>query len=208
MSRYSQHGPMPCLLCLGQPLLWFRFQFPSSFCDSDHSLADVSFVFDGQVWPLQPQAFCSLSASLSLIHPTSSVLPVQIRLSNEKGTDSPCPVESCLPSISHFCCLVFCDAKPVRQQVNSLGSKSHGAVTLQNVLAGKAFRCHRISTRTLPSNELPCRIMIQKLDFFFFKEVESFLVETDPWDPPIFQKPLGVLRVLVTPLSPVWKPLI
>lgn len=162
MSRCSQHGPMPCLLCLGQPPLWFRFQFPSSFCDSDHSLGDVPFVLDGQVWPPQPQTLCSLSPFLSLTRPTSSVLPVQIRSSNERDADSPCPAESCLPSISHF----FWDAKPLRQQMSSLGSGSHGTITVQNVLAGKAFRSHPINTRTLLSDELPCRTMIQKLDFF------------------------------------------
>ena len=31
-----------------------------------------------------------------------------------------------------------------------------------------------ISTRTLPSNELPCRTMIQKLDFFFLKRLRIF----------------------------------
>ena len=140
---------------------------PSSLCDSDHSLGDVPFVLDGQVWPPQPQTLCSLSPSLSLTHPTSSVLPVHIRSSNERGADSPCPAESCLSSINHFCCLVLQDAKPLRQQVSSLGSGSHGTITLQNILAGKAFRSLPISTRTLPSDELPCRTMIQKLDFFF-----------------------------------------
>ena len=127
--RHDLPVMVPCLLLLGQPSLGSSVRFPSSFWDSSHPLAGLSFILDGHIWSLQPQTLCCPSSSLSQICPTNPVLAMKTPSMVRRGLQTLPAHFRAVHSVKVDSAIVFCVPKTLRQGVSSLGSGCHDTIT-------------------------------------------------------------------------------